>query len=113
MTLRGESSEAGLQFGGEAAAVVRIVEASVVQRPLRGVQGLREVAHRSEEKRDALLAGPDVGRLLLHLGHPHRVARGVEAIEGRRVQVELVAQHEHQGAQPAHVPPAGRAKLAR
>ncbi len=47
-----------------------------------------------------------MGGFLGHLGHPHRVVRGVEAIKGGRVQVELVAQNEHQAAQihPLPVP---------
>jgi hypothetical protein len=38
-----------------------------------------------------------VGRFLGHLGHPHSILRGVEAIEGRGIQVKLIAQHQDQG----------------
>ncbi len=70
-----------------------------MQRAAGGAQRHREVAHRGQKQRDARFARPDVGGLFGHLGHPHRVLRGVEAVEGGGVQIELVAQHEHQGAQ--------------
>ena len=49
-----------------------------------------------------------MGRFLGHLGHPHRVVRGVEAVERGGVQVELVAQHEDQVAQFSHGAPLAR-----
>ncbi len=44
----------------------------------------------------------DVGGLLVDLGHPHGVLRGVEAVEGCRIEVELVAKNDDEGAQPGH-----------
>ena len=35
------------------------------------------------------------------LGHPHGIAGGVEAIEGRRVGIELVAEHDDEVARHA------------
>jgi hypothetical protein len=40
-----------------------------------------------------------VGRFLGHLGHPDRVARRIEIVEGRRVEVELIAQDDDEMAQ--------------
>jgi hypothetical protein len=65
----------------------------------------REVAHRREEHRDARFARPHVGRFLGHLGHPHGVAVGIETIEGRGVQIELVAEYQNQVAQRSHGAP--------
>ena len=88
-----------------------VVEPRVVQRPAGGAQGQREVAHRGQEHHRARLARPHVRRFLGHLGHPDRVARGIEAVERGGVEVELVAQHERPGgaAQPraALAAPAG------
>lgn len=61
--------------------------------------GLRKVAHGGQKERDALLAGPDMGGFfghLGHLGHPHHILCGVDDVDGRRLQVQLVARHEHQ-----------------
>jgi hypothetical protein len=54
------------------------------------------VAHGDQKERDALLAGPDMGGFFGHLGHSHRILCGVDDVDGRRVQVQLVARHEHQ-----------------
>ncbi len=40
-----------------------------------------------------------MGRLLGDLGHPDGIQPGIEAVEGGRVEIELVAQHKDQGAQ--------------
>jgi hypothetical protein len=37
-----------------------------------------------------------VGRLVGHLGHPYRIDPGLESIEGGRLEVELVAEHQDQ-----------------
>ncbi len=107
-TLRRQRRQGRLQLGGQAATVARVVQAPVVKRPAGALQRLREVAHRGQEERDALLARPDVSRLLVDFSHPHRVLRGIEAIEGGRFQVELVAEHDDEGAQARHVPEPGR-----
>jgi hypothetical protein len=38
-----------------------------------------------------------MGRFLGHLGHPDGVYAGIEAVERRRIEIELVAQHDDQG----------------
>lgn len=74
------------------------------------LQGEREVAHRREEHHGARLARPDMCRLPGHLGHPNGVDSGIETVEGSRIGVELVAQHDDQGTQLSHAHPccAGR-----
>ena len=89
---------------GEAAAVAGVVQSHVVQRPAGGAQRFCEVPHRREEQRDALFARPNVGRFFGHLGHPHRVSRGVEIIECGGVDVELVAEHDDEIARRRHDP---------
>jgi len=37
-----------------------------------------------------------MGRFLGNFGHPHRVEIGVEAVEGRCFQIQLIAQHDDQ-----------------
>jgi proline dehydrogenase len=69
---------------------------------LADVQRQREVAHRRQEHHRARLARPHVGRLLDHFSHPHSVDARIEIVEGRRIEVELVAQHDDQGAQLSH-----------
>jgi hypothetical protein len=100
--LRAQAQQVCLQLRGQAAAVAGVVQVHVVHWPASLLQFEGEVAHRRKEQRRAWLAGNDVGGLLRHLGHPHRVLGGVEAVEGGRVQVELVAQHDHQLAQLSH-----------
>ena len=46
-----------------------------------------------------------MGRLPGHLGHPHGVDNRIETVEGSRIGVELVAQHDGQGTQFSHVQP--------
>ena len=60
------------------------------------LQRLREMAHGTQEHHDALFAGRNMGGLLGHFGHPHGIQGGIKAIEGRRIQVELIAQHHDQ-----------------
>jgi len=61
-------------------------------------QRLGEVAHGRQEDGDAWLCAPDLGGLFHGLGHPHPVLRGIEAVEGGGLPVELVAQHHDQVA---------------
>jgi len=91
-----------LKFGGQAAAVARLVQPRVVQRPAGGTQCQGEVAHGGQEQRDARLARPDMRGLFGNLCHPGRILRGIEAVEPGRVQIELIAEHEHQRAQLSH-----------
>jgi hypothetical protein len=60
------------------------------------LQRQREVPHRRQEHRGAGPARQNVRRFIANLGHPGRIDLGLEAIEGGRLQVELVAQHQHQ-----------------
>ena len=94
-----QAFDVGVQLRLQAAVVGGVVQPGVVQGSAGRVQGLREVAHRGQEHHRARLARPDMRRFLGHLGHPHRVVCGVEAVERGSVQVELVAQHEDQVAQ--------------
>ena len=84
---------------GQGVGCVGCIQRGVVQRPALGAQGLREVAHGAQEDGGALFGRGNVGGLLHHLGHPHRVAAGVKVVQGGGVEVELVAQHDHQMAQ--------------
>ena len=43
-----------------------------------------------------------MGRLVDDFGHPHRVDIRIEVIEGGRIEVELVAKHDDEGAQISH-----------
>ena len=61
-----------------------------------GAQLVGEAAQRAQEQRRARLRRRHVRRLGIDLGHPHHVARGVEAVERGRRAVELVAEHEHE-----------------
>ena len=58
----------------------------------------REVAHGREDEGDLLRVVRDVGGLGHHLDHQDRVAARIEALEGRDLAVELVAQNEAEGA---------------
>ena len=104
-------SMAACSCAGQAAAVARSSSRRVVQRPAGVAQRLREVAHGGQEHHRARLARPDVRRFLGHLGHPDRILRGVETVEGGGLQVELVAQHDHQVRSSAHARP-GAARQA-
>ncbi len=92
--LRCETIDGRRQLAVERADVAWVVKARVVHRapPRSGRVG--EVAHRGEEQRRARLARPDMGRFLHDLGHPHAVAGRVEIVEGRGVEIQLVAQHD-------------------
>ena len=65
-----------------------------MQRAAGSLQGERKVAHRRQEHYRARLARPDMGRLFGHLGHPHDVDSRIETVESRRVEIELVSQHD-------------------
>ena len=97
--LRAQLCNGAGQGLGQGAGRIGGIERGVVQGPALGTQGLREVAHGTQEDGGALFGRWNVGGLLNHLGHPHRVAAGVEVVQGGSVQVELVAQHDHQMAQ--------------
>ena len=84
------------KFVREAAAVVGIVQPAVVQGIAFVAQCLGEMPHGGQKQRRALFAGRDVGRLLRHLGHPHGILLWVESVECGGLDVELVAQHDHQ-----------------
>jgi hypothetical protein len=66
-----------------------------VQWPACIPQGLREVPHSAQEQGDALFARPNVCGLFAGFGHPNRVLLWVKAVEGCRVEVELVAQNKN------------------
>jgi hypothetical protein len=52
------------------------------------------MAHRRKKKRDAEFVAPHVRRLVRRLAHPHRIDRGIEAVECGTVAVELIAENE-------------------
>ena len=56
--------------------------------------------HRGEEEGEAPLVLRHVGGFLAHLHHQHGILRRVEPVEGGAVAVELIAQHQHELAQP-------------
>ena len=98
------------QLGAQAAQIAGVVQVPVVHPPARAAQGLRMVAHRRQEQRDAGLGRPHMRGLFGHFGHPHRVVLRIGAVEARRLKVELVAQHHQQVAQPAHRAAARRSR---
>ncbi len=69
-----------------------------MQRSTGLAQCLCEVTHGREEERRALLARGHVGGFLRHLGHPHRILRGIEAVEAGGIEVKLIPQHDHEVA---------------
>ena len=73
-------------------------ERGVVDVDPLGDEFVAEVAHGGEKQRDPGLVAPDVLALVGHLRHPHPVAGPVEAVEGRRATVELVAEDEDEGS---------------
>jgi hypothetical protein len=81
----GGKAQGGPRLGGE----IRVVHGVAA-----GLEPVAEVPHASEKNRDPGLVGPDVGRFLGHLGHPHAVPRGLEPVEGGAPLVELVTEHE-------------------
>ena len=93
---RPQPLDVAAQLLGQTAAIVRCVEPRVVQRAAGRLQRQREVPHRRQEHHGAGPARPYVRRLVDHLGHPDRVELALEAIEGGSLEVELVAQHQHQ-----------------
>jgi hypothetical protein len=96
--LRPEGTDGAMQFTGQRADVVRIVNPGVVQRQATLTQLGREVPHGGKEDGDALFRRPDVCGFFGHLGHPHHILRGVEALQCAAVVVQLVAQHDDQVA---------------
>ncbi len=89
-----------LQLAGEAAGVLRVIEADVIDRDPLGLQLLGEVPHRREDEDDLLLVVGHVAGLVRHLDHQHHVAGGVEAIQRRDLARQLVAEDD---AQDGHV----------
>ena len=80
----------------ERARVGGLVQLGVMQCPTFCPQRLREVPHGREEERRALLAGGHVGGFFRHLGHPHRILHGIETVEAGGVDVQLIAENDHQ-----------------
>ena len=87
-------------LAGEAAGVVGIVEADVVDVPARLHQRRGMVAHRREDVGDLLAVVADVGRLVGDLHHQHDRVGGRGPIQRRQVERQLVAQHRDQRFHP-------------
>ncbi len=100
-----QAQDVGLQLRTQSAEIAIGIQAGVVQRAAGGLQGEREMAHRRQEHHGARLARPHMGRLLGHFGHPHGVDARIETVEGRCIEVELIAQHDDQGTQLSHAQP--------
>ncbi|MEY4712325.1 MAG: hypothetical protein RIS88_1775 [Pseudomonadota bacterium] len=96
--LRLHVRDRAVQLSGQRAGVACIVQVDVVDRPLARAQRLREVPHATEKQRDARLGGGHMRGLLGDLRHPHPVLRRIEAVKGAGLQVQLVAQHDHEMA---------------
>ena len=74
--LRLQPCQVGLQGVGQCAGfscVGTIAHAVVMEWPTQRLKCLRKVAHGTQKHHQALLAGPHVGGLLRHFGHPHGV----------------------------------------
>ena len=91
------AARGAFQFAREGARVVGVVEPHVVDRHALRPELLGKVPHRRQDEGDLLLVVRDVGGLLRHLDHQHRVGGGVEAVEGRDRPGELVAEDEAEG----------------
>ena len=102
---RSQARDVSLQLGLQAPCVVSCIQLRVVQRAASGLQGDRKVPHRRQEQSRARLARPHVSRFVGHLRHPHGVGARVEAVEGGRGEVELIAQHDDEVTQFSHVGP--------
>ena len=90
------------QLIGERATTFRVVERGVVDHTPGGAHLGRTVAHGGQENGGALLAAPDVCGFLGDLSHPHRIEERIEPVESARLEVELVAEHDHQIADGLH-----------
>lgn len=74
-----------MQFPNDGMGVGRIVDLDVAHRHTASAQPDREAAHGRENQRDLLLVAPDVGRLVIDLGHEDEVVHRVDIPKGREV----------------------------
>ena len=88
-----QSGDVGLELGAQSLGRAADLQGMVVQGPAALLQLGGEVPHGREKEGAARLVGEDLGGFVADLGHPKGVLLGVKAIEGRSVQVELIAQH--------------------
>ena len=91
-----------LQFAGDGAAVIRVVEADVLDPVAFIAQRLGKVAHGAEDQGDFLRMMSDVGRFLHDLDHQQQVVLGIEWLQGGQVERQLVAEDQEQAVGRGH-----------
>ena len=74
---------------------LRAIERVVVNRPASRLERPRKVTHGRQKHRDPLFAARNMSGFLDRLAHPESIERRVEAVEGARLQVQLIAQHQN------------------
>ena len=94
----GQKAGGAGEFAGERLGVTRLIERGVVDGEPARPQRVAVVAHGGEENRDARLGRGDVFGVLGDLGHPDRIAGGIEAVERGGIGIELVAENQNEGA---------------
>jgi hypothetical protein len=93
---RFESAEGDAQFACQGSGAM--VNLPIFHTPIVRDQFIAKMAHGAEEDSSAGFVAPDVGRLLVDLGHPDLILAKVSPREDGRVTVELVAQDDEQVA---------------
>ena len=86
-----------LDLGCEAAGIVGLVEAYIVDCQTALAERLGKVAHRRQHQYYFLLVMPDVGVFFHHLHHQDNVTAWIEVVQRGKVQRQLVAENNSQG----------------
>ena len=89
-------------LGNEAAAIGRIVQFHIIDRPPQRAQPIGMVAHGGQDEGDLRLVMADIAGLIRHLHHQHDAARLVGVPQCGDVGRQLVAQHRNEKGAVGH-----------
>ncbi len=84
------------KFSVQGTTVVRIIELHVLHTHTCRPQSLGEVTHGTEDQGDLLRVMQNMAGLFHHLGQQHPVTLGIQRLQGRQLQRELIPQNQHQ-----------------
>ena len=79
-------------FAGEAAAIVRVVESDVIDRPSGSAKLGGEMAHRRQDERDLPLVVANVNGLVVDLHHQHHRVGRIDSAQRGEAMRQLVAE---------------------